>query len=187
MVKIVIQIIQIVLPNCPLKQKYMEIDMSIKNIKNVKYHLHNYKFQQGTTIVEAIVAIFVLSFGVLALMLAQITAVNTSINAANQGEVTRAVQNLVEEMRSQPKLVISERLDDAKLAKIQFIVKDYSEYATTDINVCSARLNVHLINTTLNNCEINANGNVRVTWGGQSLNDNDKTDVFSYSLTAGQS
>ena len=67
MVKIVIQIIQIVLPNCPLKQKYMEIDMSQKNIKNVKYHLHNYKFQQGTTIVEAIVAIFVLSFGVLAI------------------------------------------------------------------------------------------------------------------------
>ena len=169
--------------------------MSQKNIKNVKYHLHNYKFQQGTTIVEAIVAIFVLSFGVLALMLAQITAVNTSINAANQGEVTRAVQNLVEEMRSQPRLVINERLD-AKSNKIQFIGKDYSEYATTDINICSARLNVHLINTTLNSCEINANGNVSVTWGGQFLNDNDKTendndndktDVFSYSLTAGQS
>ncbi|MBI0068685.1 MULTISPECIES: hypothetical protein [unclassified Snodgrassella] len=160
--------------------------MSQLEIKKSKHNLYNYKLQQGTTIVEAVVAIFVLSFGVLVLMLAQINAVNTSINAANQGEVTRAVQNLVEEMRSQPKLVINEKLD-ANSTKIQFIGKDYSEYATTDINTCSARLNVHLINTTLNSCVINANGNVRVSWGGQSLGNNDTTDEFSYSLTAGQS
>jgi len=160
--------------------------MSQLEIKKSKHNLYNCKLQQGTTIVEAVVAIFVLSFGVLVLMLAQINAVNTSINAANQGEVTRAVQNLVEEMRSQPKLVINEKLD-ANSTKIQFIGKDYSEYATTDINTCSARLNVHLINTTLNSCVINANGNVEVSWGGQSLGNNDTTDKFSYSLTAGQS
>lgn len=160
--------------------------MSQLEIKKSKHNLYNCKLQQGTTIVEAVVAIFVLSFGVLVLMLAQINAVNTSINAANQGEVTRAVQNLVEEMRSQPKLVIREK-SDANSTKIQFIGKDYSDYATDDINTCSARLNVHLINTTLNSCVINANGNVEVSWGGQSLGNNDTTDKFSYSLTAGQS
>ncbi|MCO6520127.1 MAG: hypothetical protein J6582_03710, partial [Snodgrassella sp.] len=66
--------------------------MSQHNIKKTQYNsLYAYQMQQGTTIIEAVVAIFVLSFGVLALMLAQITAVNTTINAANQSEVTRAV------------------------------------------------------------------------------------------------
>ena len=44
--------------------------------------------QQGSTLVEAVIAIFVMSFGVLALMIAQIGSVNISINSANQSEVS---------------------------------------------------------------------------------------------------
>jgi Tfp pilus assembly protein PilV len=164
----------------------MEIVMSQQNIKKTKYCLHAYPLQRGTTIVEAVVAIFVLSFGVLALMLAQITAVNTSINAANQSEVTRAVQNLVEEMRSHPNLTIQE-ISDANGVKVQSIAKDYSQFATNNLNNCSNRLNVHLVNANLNTCTISTDGQITVTWGGQSLDKNDKDDEFSYSLTAGQS
>ena len=51
--------------------------------------------QKGSTLIEAVVAIFIMSFGILALMLAQVNSVNVSINSANQSEVTRAVQNYV--------------------------------------------------------------------------------------------
>ncbi|NUE66878.1 hypothetical protein [Snodgrassella sp. ESL0253] len=160
--------------------------MSQHNIKNTKHYLYAYQSQQGTTIVEAIVAIFVLSFGVLALMLAQITAVNTSINAANQSEVTRAVQNYIEKMRSQPGLMIKER-EDANGTKIQYIAKDYSQYVTDNKDTCSNKLNIRLINASLNSCAINRDGKITVTWGGQSLGNNDVNGEFSYSLTAGQS
>jgi type IV pilus modification protein PilV len=164
----------------------MEIVMSQQNIKKTKYCLHAYQLQRGTTIVEAIVAIFVLSFGVLALMLAQITAVNTSINAANQSEVTRAVQNYVEEMRSYPKLTIQEKLD-GQGNKIQSIAKDYSQYAINNTAICANKLDIHLVNANLNTCIINTDGQITVTWGGQSLSNDDTNDEFSYSLTAGQS
>ncbi|PIT23629.1 hypothetical protein BGI37_11895 [Snodgrassella alvi] len=160
--------------------------MSQQNIKKTKYCLHAYQLQRGTTIVEAVVAIFVLSFGVLALMLAQITAVNTSINAANQSEVTRAVQNYVEEMRSYPKLTIREELDGQN-NKIQSIAKDYSPYATNNTAICANKLNIHLVNANLNTCIISTDGQITVTWGGQSLSNDDPNDEFSYSLTAGQS
>lgn len=164
----------------------MEIVMSQQKIKNPKYYLHSCKLQRGTTIIEGVVAIFVLSFGVLALMLAQITAVNTSINAANQGEITRAVQNLVEEMRSHPKIILQEK-EDANGNKIQFFNKNYSNYATDEMTVCSNRINVHLVNAKLIECTIGEDGTVKVTWGGQALNNNETPDNFSYSLTAGQS
>ncbi|PIT55608.1 type IV pilus modification PilV family protein [Snodgrassella alvi] len=160
--------------------------MSQHNMKKTKYCLYAHQSQRGTTIVEAIVAIFVLSFGVLALMLAQITAVNTSINAANQSEVTRAVQNYIEEMRSHPGLEIVERAD-ANGTKIQYIAKVYSQYATNNTNTCSNKLNIHLVNAGLNSCTISPDGQITVRWGGQSLGNNDVNDEFSYSLTAGQS
>ena len=161
--------------------------MSQHNIKKTQYNsLYAYQTQQGTTIIEAVVAIFVLSFGVLALMLAQITALNTTINAANQSEVTRAVQNYVEKMRSQPGLTIRETTD-SKNVKIRYIAKDYSHYATNNTATCSNKLGIHLVNASLNSCTINANGEITVTWGGQSLSNDVSDDEFSYSLTAGQS
>lgn len=152
----------------------------------LKYCLYAQKKQNGTTIVEAIVAMFVLSFGVLVLMLAQITAVNTSINAANQGEVTRSVQNLIEQMRSNPILSISEKKDENG-NKIQYIAKNYSNYATTDLATCSNRLRIHLINAEISSCTIKATGEVQVNWSGQALNNENSVDEFSYTLTAGQS
>lgn len=163
--------------------KYMYRYISVRSL----YSPNKIQRQNGSTIIEAIVAIFVLSFGVLALMLAQITAVQTSINAANQAEVTRAVQNYVELMNSQSKISLEETKDKDE-NKIFALKKDFSDFNDAD---CSKdRIKINLINSKVNECRIN-NGQITVTWRGQTLNKDDKDldnkNLFSYSLTAGQS
>lgn len=156
----------------------------------ILYSPNRFQRQNGSTIIEAIVAMFVLSFGVLALMLAQITAVHTSVNAANQGEVTRAVQNYIELMNSQPKISL-EVTEDKQKNKIYTLKKDFSDFNNKN---CSARLNINLTNAKVKSCVIK-DGQITVTWWGQILNKNDDNNddnnlkdknLFSYSLTAGQ-
>lgn len=166
--------------------KYMYRYISVR----ILYSPNRFQRQNGSTIIEAIVAMFVLSFGVLALMLAQITAVHTSVNAANQGEVTRAVQNYIELMNSQPKISL-EVTEDAQKNKIFTLKKDFSDFNNKN---CSALLNINLTNAKVKSCVIK-DGQITVTWWGQILNKDDKNDdkdlndknLFSYSLTAGQS
>ncbi|KEQ00759.1 hypothetical protein SASC598J21_014470 [Snodgrassella alvi SCGC AB-598-J21] len=156
----------------------------------ILYSPNRFQRQNGSTIIEAIVAMFVLSFGVLVLMLAQITAVHTSVNAANQGEVTRAVQNYIELMNSQPRISLQETKDASK-NKIFFLKKDFSNFNNKN---CSVLLNINLTNAKVKSCVIK-DGQITVTWWGQMLNKDDKNDdkdlndknLFSYSLTAGQS
>lgn len=166
--------------------KYMYRYISVR----ILYSPNRFQRQNGSTIIEAIVAMFVLSFGVLVLMLAQITAVHTSVNAANQGEVTRAVQNYIELMNSQPRISLQETKDASK-NKIFFLKKDFSNFNNKN---CSALLNINLTNAKVKSCVIK-DGQITVTWWGQILNKDDKNDdkdlndknLFSYSLTAGQS
>ncbi|MBI0132924.1 MULTISPECIES: type IV pilus modification PilV family protein [Snodgrassella] len=166
--------------------KYMYRYISVR----ILYSPNRFQRQNGSTIIEAIVAMFVLSFGVLALMLAQITAVHTSVNAANQGEVTRAVQNYIELMNSQPKISL-EVTEDKQKNKIYTLKKDFSDFNNKN---CSARLNINLTNAKVKSCVIK-DGQITVTWWGQILNKNDDNNddnnlkdknLFSYSLTAGQ-
>lgn len=166
--------------------KYMYRYISVR----ILYSPNRFQRQNGSTIIEAIVAMFVLSFGVLVLMLAQITAVHTSVNAANQGEVTRAVQNYIELMNSQPRISLQETKDASK-NKIFFLKKDFSNFNNKN---CSVLLNINLTNAKVKSCVIK-DGQITVTWWGQMLNKDDKNDdkdlndknLFSYSLTAGQS
>lgn len=166
--------------------KYMYRYISVR----ILYSPNRLQRQNGSTIIEAIVAMFVLSFGVLVLMLAQITAVHTSINAANQGEVTRAVQNYIELMNSQPRISLQET-KDASNNKIFSLKKDFSNFNNKN---CSVLLNINLTNAKVKSCVIK-DGQITVTWWGQILNKDDKNDdkdlndknLFSYSLTAGQS
>ena len=164
--------------------KYMYRYISVR----ILYSSNRFQRQNGSTIIEAIVAMFVLSFGVLALMLAQITAVHTSVNAANQGEVTRAVQNYIELMNSQPKISL-EVTEDAQKNKIFTLKKDFSDFNNKN---CSALLNINLTNAKVKSCVIK-DGQITVTWWGQILNKDDDNNLndknknlFSYSLTAGQ-
>ena len=161
--------------------KYMYRYISVRSL----YSPNKIQRQNGSTIIEAIVAIFVLSFGVLALMLAQITAVQTSINAANQAEVTRAVQNYVELMNSQSKISF-EVTEDNEKNMIFALKKDFSDF--NDGNCLTDKIKINLTNAKVESCVIN-NGQITVTWRGQILknDDDDDNNLFSYSLTAGQS
>ncbi|MDF7675912.1 prepilin-type N-terminal cleavage/methylation domain-containing protein [Neisseriaceae bacterium ESL0693] len=143
------------------------------------------RHQQGSTLIEVIVAIFVLSFGVLALMLAQLGAVNTSINAANQAEVTRAVQNYIEIMRAEPKMAARafSHGSGKEETRVSYLVFDYSNFNTSG-NDCVNKLGLHLSNTpTISKCEIK-NGQITVSWQGQNNRSDDQNDNnFTYSLS----
>ena len=89
--------------------------------------------QQGATLIEVMVAIFVLAFGVLALMVAQLRSVSSVQEAENQTVVAQAAQTLMEGMLVNP--VVSVVGGSAN--------KDYAAYAQGDV---------------LALCPINANG-----------------------------
>ena len=133
--------------------------------------------QHGSTLIEAVVAIFIMSFGILALMLAQINSVNVSINSANQSEVTRAVQNYVEEMRAKAKISLKEETIDG--ATILTSRKNYSDFQSAD---CTANLNLNLINDEVTGCTI-TDGLITVQWGDQLANPGQS---YTYKLQAGQ-
>ena len=134
--------------------------------------------QHGSTLIEAVVAIFIMSFGILALMLAQINSVNVSINSANQSEVTRAVQNYVEEMRAKAKISLKEEAT-TNGTPILISRKNYSDFQSA---VCTANLNLNLINDEVTGCTI-TDGLITVQWGDQLANPGQS---YTYKLQAGQ-
>lgn len=135
-------------------------------------------FQKGSTLIEAVVAIFVMSFGILALMLAQVNSVNVSINSANQSEVTRAVQNYVEEMRAKAKISLKESNNNNSRVLMNF--KNYSHFQS---NNCAANLNLNLINDEVVSCTISNDGLITVQWGDKVSNPDQS---YTYKLQAGQ-
>lgn len=80
--------------------------------------------QRGATLIEALVAIFVLAFGVLSLMVAQLRSVSSVQEAENQTIVAQAAQTLMEGMLVNP--VVSLGADGRT-------VKDYAAYAKGNI------------------------------------------------------
>ena len=79
--------------------------------------------QRGATLIEVMVAIFVLAFGVLALMVAQLRSVSSVQEAENQTVVAQAAQTLMEGMLVNP--VVSVVGGSAN--------KDYAAYAQGDV------------------------------------------------------
>jgi len=134
--------------------------------------------QHGSTLIEAVVAIFIMSFGILALMLAQINSVNVSINSANQSEVTRAVQNYVEEMRAKAKISLKATTSNNSIILIS--VKNYSDFQSPN---CTANLNLNLINDEVTSCTITSDGLITVQWGDKVANTGQS---YTYKLQAGQ-
>ncbi|MFD1244813.1 type IV pilus modification protein PilV [Paralysiella testudinis] len=86
--------------------------------------------QQGATLIEAMVAIFVLAFGVLALMVAQLRSVSSVQEAENQTLVAQAAQTLMEGMLVNPTLEVSAS---------GVTSRDYAAYAKGDVlTYCAA-------------------------------------------------
>ena len=79
--------------------------------------------QQGATLIEVMVAIFVLAFGVLALMVAQLRSVSSVQEAENQTVVAQAAQTLMEGMLVNPVVSVVGGSTN----------KDYAVYAQGDV------------------------------------------------------
>lgn len=158
-----------------------------KNQNQIYYQTLKKYFQQGSTLVEAIVAMFILSFGVLALMLAQVNSVNVSINAANQNTVTNAVQNYAERMRAKAAVSLKTKTD-VNNNEIGYSYKDYSVFKTTDKTRCANALNINLINSKVTECKITDKGVITVKWSEESNTSASSatTSDFSYTLQADQ-
>lgn len=62
----------------------------------------NQKKIQGATLLEVLVSVFIMAFGIMALMLAQLKSVGSVREAEMQTRVALAVQNLAEGMLSNP-------------------------------------------------------------------------------------
>lgn len=138
---------------------------------------HSKHRQRGETLIEAMVAIFVLSFGVLVLMLAQLGSVNSVIDANNQSEVARAANNYAERLAATPTLKVVEIKDEASDNNKVYIQQTYD--AVSD---CTSQLGLNLNNASIQSCAVDGNGNIAIKWGAQ---DSDDTNGFTYKLSAG--
>lgn len=64
------------------------------------------KFTQGATLIEVMVSVFLLTFGILALMAAQIRSVSNISEAESQNTVAQAAESLAEAMQTNPTLTL---------------------------------------------------------------------------------
>lgn len=131
--------------------------------------------QQGATLIEAMVSIFVLSFGVLVLMLAQLGSVSSVIDADNQSEVARAADNYAETLAAAPILTVVE--EDKPTGNKKYLTQAYAPKAD-----CRSALGATLNNASISACTSDANGHIQIKWNAQDSKD---TEGFTYNLSAG--
>lgn len=103
--------------------------------------------QQGATLIEVMVAVFVLAFGVLALMVAQLRSVSSVQEAENQTIVAQAAQTLMEGMLVNPTLSFSAS---------GVTSRDYAAYAKGNVLVyCGAGGDASGVNAEYTSAAIN--------------------------------
>ena len=77
--------------------------------------------QQGSTLIEIMVSMFILALGLMALLAMQTRTSAAIKEAENQTRVAQYTENLAEEMMTNPKLILAS--NDTK--------RDYSDYQIT--------------------------------------------------------
>ena len=87
----------------------------LKNIKPISVSQ-----QRGATLLEVMISVFIMAFGIMALMLAQIKSLGSVREAEMQTRVAQATQNLAEGMLSNP--------DVRMVASSPFASVTYSDY-----------------------------------------------------------
>ena len=91
----------------------------MKNSNNISLNQHT---MQGSTLVEVMVSVFLLAFGVLGLMAAQIRSVAAISEAENRSIVAQAAENLADGMQINPEVV---------QIGSKAVVRRYPDYLTT--------------------------------------------------------
>lgn len=95
------------------------------------------QFQKGSTLLEVLVSVFVLGFGLLALVTMQMKTVMTTREAENQTIVAQATDSLIESMLMNPNLTLTTISGDDKL-----MYRDFETYKTgmASLDSCVADL-----------------------------------------------
>ena len=83
------------------------------------------QFQKGSTLLEVLVSVFVLGFGLLALVTMLMKTVMTTREAENQTIVAQATDSLIESMLMNPNLTLTTISGDDKL-----MYRDFETYKT---------------------------------------------------------
>lgn len=100
-----------------------------------------FRYQQGATLIEALVAIFVLAFGVLALMAAQLRSVVSIQEAENQTIVATAAQTLMEGMLANPYVGSGATAGQS--------IKSYNHYNRGNLaTVCGTAVGINYVDAT---------------------------------------
>ncbi|WP_416190384.1 type IV pilus modification protein PilV [Neisseria sp. CCUG17229] len=87
------------------------------------------KLQQGLTLVEVLISIFVLTIGILALLSVQLRAVLSVRESETQTMVSQITQNLIEGMLINPMLSVETDHSDIETRRI---LKSYDHYFTSN-------------------------------------------------------
>ena len=74
-------------------------------MSNHKFILKPIHLNRGSTLLEVLISVFIMAFGIMALMLAQLKSVGNVREAEMQTRVAQAVQNLSAGMLSHPDVI----------------------------------------------------------------------------------
>lgn len=163
--------------------------------KNRKKNILNNKQVQGATLLEVLVSVFIMAFGIMALMLAQLKSVGSIREAEMQTRVAQAAQNLAEGMLSNPDVRV--KIEDATQYTAYVKSANLNLAGSVGITQCNGT-RISVITCHHNNFEadlrralpgasaisyiIDRNGTITVSW--KEVNDSDTFD-FSYTLQVG--
>lgn len=89
------------------------------------------KLQSGMTLIEVLIAMFVLAIGVLALLAVQLRTVSNVRESENQTTVAQITQNLIEGMLINPTLSEKKEVDKITGEETSRYKKSYSAYLTS--------------------------------------------------------
>ncbi|OAM22311.1 hypothetical protein A7P89_05895 [Eikenella corrodens] len=121
------------------------------------------QLMQGSTLLEVLISVFIMAFGIMALMLAQLKSVGNVREAEMQTRVAQAVQNLSAGMLSNPDVITNLGSASNINAKLQYSNYKTSSWVNVDSNPPSANMicgsgsaNSTVKNNEFTTCIINA-------------------------------
>ena len=100
------------------------------------------KLQSGMTLIEVLIAMFVLAIGVLALLAVQLRTVSSVRESENQTAVAQITQNLIEGMLINPTLSKEKEVDKITGEETPRYKKSYDAYINDDTKQGICRLNI---------------------------------------------
>ncbi len=97
---------------------------------------------RGSTLLEVLISVFIMAFGIMALMLAQLKSVSNVREAEMQTRVAQAVQNLSAGMLSNPDIISNIGSPQAAQIKLTYTRYDTSSDQSVNVTAAPAKIDV---------------------------------------------